>query len=71
MIVRVPKIIDLLIPPMKWWPCSMEKMIIVERKIAGNTENIPLMTSPMFERSTAMVMIVPANSPRKASFEGV
>ena len=67
----VPKTMDLARAPVKSGPCSFTQIIIVERNIAGNTEKIPLSVSLMFERSTAILIIIPANIPRKRIFFGV
>ncbi len=67
----VPNIIDFAIPPAKSGPCSLIEISIVDRKITGNTEKIPLIAAPMFESETAIAIIVPASKPRKIIFVGV
>ena len=52
-------------------PCSRKEISIVERKIAGKTENIPLMVVPKFEKVTAMAMTVPAIRLLLRSLSGV
>ena len=52
-------------------PCSRTEITMVERKMTGNTEIIPLRSAPMFERETAIAMMIPASSPRRSIFVGV
>ena len=46
-------------------------MTMVDRNIAGNTENIPLRMVPRFEKVTAMAMTIPAMRLRPRSFRSV
>jgi len=46
-------------------------MIIVDRKIAGNTEKIPLSIGPRLENETAMAITIPAMRLLPRSFSGV
>jgi len=67
----VPKIMDFAIPPAKSGPCSLMEISIVDRKITGNTEKIPLIAAPIFDSETAIATIAPARRPRKTIFIGV
>ena len=66
-----PNSIDFAIPAVKSGPCSFTLMSIVEKSIAGNTENIPLMMLPIFDRKTARAMIIPARIPLNNIFFSV
>ena len=44
---------------------------MVDKKIAGNTENIPLSMTPTLENVTAMAITVPAMMLRPSNFSGV
>ena len=44
---------------------------MVDKKIAGNTEKIPLSMTPTLENVTAMAMTVPAMMLRPSSLSGV
>jgi len=44
---------------------------MVDRKIAGNTEKIPLSMTPMLDNVTAMAMTVPARRLLLRSLSGV
>lgn len=59
------------IAPVNRTPCSLIDIIMVDKKIAGNTENIPLRMVPTLERVTAIAMTVPAMMLRPKSFSGV
>ena len=48
-----------------------EKDADEEDKIAGKTENIPLIIAPTFERITATEIMIPARTPRRAIFDGL
>jgi len=52
-------------------PCSLWEIIIVERKMAGKTEKIPLKMVPRFENETAIAMTVPAMRLLPSNLSGV
>lgn len=57
--------------PVNRAPCSRREISIVERKMAGNTENIPLRMTPTLENVTAMAMTIPAMRLLPRSLSGV
>ena len=67
----IPIIIDFAIPAANLGPWSLTEMSIVEVRIAGKTENIPLTTVQIFDNKTAIAIVIPASKPRKNIFIGV
>jgi hypothetical protein len=62
---------DLAIPAAKSGPCALTVIIIVEERIAGKTEKIPLIIDPTLERDTARAIKIPARIPLNAIFFAV
>ena len=67
-VVRLPKIIDFAMAPAKAGPCSSMNMVMVDRKIAGKTEMMPLNVAPTLASSTARAIIDPAKNPLSSIF---